>query len=101
MSFIEVKQKKKPTKYSLKFSVLSIDTFIFIIKKCLSLKLKKKKEMLKKENKIFSKQFVTTEPTKYGLRKKTFWWMSFVGVKQKQRNVWKKKRKYLVNNSLE
>ena len=33
---------------------------------------KKKNVMLKKENKIFSKQFVTTEPTKYGLRKKTF-----------------------------
>ena len=32
----------------------------------------KKKEMLKKENKIFSKQFVTTEPTNYGLKKKTF-----------------------------
>ena len=42
MSFVEVKQKKK------------------------------KKKMLKKENKIFSKPFVTTEPTKYGLRKKTF-----------------------------
>ena len=25
-----------------------------------------------KENKIFSKQFVTTEPMEYGLRKKTF-----------------------------
>ena len=25
--------------------------------------------ILKKEKKIFSKQFVTTEPTKYGLRK--------------------------------
>ena len=24
--------------------------------------------ILKKENKIFSKQFVTTEPTKYGLK---------------------------------
>ena len=33
---------------------------------------KEKKEMLKKENKIFRKQFITTEPTKYGLRKKTF-----------------------------
>ena len=33
---------------------------------------KEKKEMLKKENKIFSKQFVSTELTKYGLRKKTF-----------------------------
>ena len=28
--------------------------------------------ILKKENKLFSKQFFTTEPTKYGLRKKTF-----------------------------
>ena len=33
---------------------------------------KEKNVMLKKENKIFSKQFVTTEPTNYGLRKKTF-----------------------------
>ena len=32
----------------------------------------REKKMLKKENKIFSKQFVTTEPTNYGLRKKTF-----------------------------
>ena len=32
----------------------------------------KEKKMLKKENKIFSKQFVTTEPTNYGLKKKTF-----------------------------
>ena len=32
----------------------------------------KKKEMLQKEKKIFSKQFVTIEPTKYGLRKLTF-----------------------------
>ena len=47
--------------------------------------------MLKKENKIFSKQFVTTEPTKYGLRKKTFKWMSFVEDKQKKRNVEKRK----------
>ena len=29
-------------------------------------KKKKKKEIAKKENKIFSKQFVTPEPTKYG-----------------------------------
>ncbi len=29
---------------------------------------KQKKEILKKEKKIFSKQFVTTEPTKYGLK---------------------------------
>ena len=28
----------------------------------------KKKEILKKGNKIFSKQFVTTEPTKYVLK---------------------------------
>ena len=34
-----------------------------IFKECLSLKLNNKKE-----NKIFSKQFVTTEPTKYGLK---------------------------------
>ena len=38
-----------------------------LIKKCLSLMFKTKKVMLKKENKIFSKQFVTTELTKYGL----------------------------------
>ena len=31
-----------------------------------------KKVMLEKEKKIFRKQFVTTERTKYGLRKKTF-----------------------------
>ena len=34
--------------------------------------LEKKNVIIKKENKIFSKQFVTTEPMKYGLRKKTF-----------------------------
>ena len=28
----------------------------------------KQKKMLKKEKKIFSKQFVTTKPTKYGLK---------------------------------
>ena len=84
MSFVEVKQKKKywkkenkifrkqfittePTKYGLKFSVLSIIIKQKIFKECLSLKLNKKKE-----NKIFSKQFVTTELRKYGLRKKTF-----------------------------
>ena len=49
---------------------------------------------MKKENKIFSKQFVTTEPTKYGLRKKTFQWTSFVNV---EKNI----RKFFVNNSLE
>ena len=37
---------------------------------------------MKKENKIFSKQFVTTEPTKYGLRKKIFQWMSYVNVEK-------------------
>ena len=37
----------------------------------------------KKEKKIFSKQFVTTEPTKYRLRKKTFEWISFVEFKHK------------------
>ena len=63
----------EPTKYGLKFSVLSI-----IIKRKKTYKemsfveVKEEKEMLKKENKIFSKQFVTTEPTNYGLRKKTF-----------------------------
>ena len=41
------------------------------IKKCLSLNFKRKNVILKKEKKMFSKQFVTTEPTKYGLRKKT------------------------------
>ena len=45
MSFIEVKQKKKPTKYGLKFSALSMiikrkKTF----KECLSWKLNKKKK---------------------------------------------------------
>ena len=34
-----------------------------LFKECLSLKLSNKKE-----NKIFSKQFVTTEPMKYGLK---------------------------------
>ena len=34
--------------------------------------LREKNVKLKKEKKIFSKQFVMTEPTKYGLRKKTF-----------------------------
>ena len=32
----------------------------------------KKKKCWKKEKKIFSKQFVNTESTKYSLRKKTF-----------------------------
>ena len=49
-----------------------------------------KKEILKKKK--FSKQFVTTEPTNYGLRKKTFWWMSFVEDRQKKRNVEKEKK---------
>ena len=47
--------------------------------------------MLKKE-KIFSKQFVTSEPTKYGLRKKSFLWMSFVEVKQKKGMLKKEKK---------
>ena len=34
--------------------------------------LRQKNVILKKENKIFSKQFITTEQKKYGLRKKTF-----------------------------
>ena len=51
--------------------------------------------MLKKEKKILSKQFVTIDPTKYGLRKKTFLWMSFVEVKQKKRNVEKRKENIL------
>ena len=63
----------EPTKYGLKFSVLSI-----IIKRKKTywemsfFEVKEKKVMLKKENKIFSKQFVTMELIKYGLRKKTF-----------------------------
>ena len=32
----------------------------------------KEKSNVEKENKIISKQFVTTELTKYGFRKKTF-----------------------------
>ena len=32
------------------------------------IEVKQKKEILKKEKKIFSKQFVTTELTKYGLK---------------------------------
>ena len=61
MSFIEVKQKKKQTRYGLKFSVLPM-----IIK-----------------------------------RMKTFKGMSFVEVKQKKKKkCWKRKIKYLVNNSL-
>ncbi len=32
----------------------------------------KKNVILKKEKKIFSKQFVTTEPKKCGLRKKSY-----------------------------
>ena len=38
-----------------------------LFKEYLLLKLNKK-EILKKEKKIFSKQFVTTEPTEYGLK---------------------------------
>ena len=54
----------EPTKYGLKFSVLSIIiNGRKLFKECLSLKLNSKKE-----KKIFSKQFVTTEPTKYGLK---------------------------------
>ena len=91
MSFVEVQDKKKVmlkkenkifskqfvtterTKYGLKFSVLSIIiNERKLIKKCLSLKFKTKNVILKKEKKIFSKQFVTTERTKYGLIKKAF-----------------------------
>ena len=56
---------------------------------------KQKKGILKKENKIFRKQFITTEPMKYGLkfralsivikRKKTYQEMSFVEVKPKKK----------------
>ena len=58
-------------------------------------KQKKKKEILKKVNKIFRKQFVSTEPTKYGLkfsvlsiiikRKNIYYEMSFVEVKEKKK----------------
>ena len=71
MSFVEFKQKKKkkifskqfvttePTKYGLKFSVLSI---------IINERNKRKNVIMKKENKIFSKKLLTTEPTKYGLK---------------------------------
>ena len=52
----------------------------------------KKRNVEKKKIQIFSKQFVTTEPTKYGLKKKTFKWMSFVEDKQQEKsNVEKRK----------
>ena len=75
MSFVEVKQKKK-----------------------------------KKEKKIFSKQFVTTELTKYGLKfgvlsiiideRKLIKKCLSLKFKRKKLSYWKKKIKYLVNNSL-
>ena len=72
MSFIEVKQKKET--YEIWFKVWCLidnnKTKENLLRNVLEVR--EKKEMLKKEKKIFSKQFVTTEPTKYGLRKKTF-----------------------------
>ena len=53
----------------------------------------KKKEILKKENKIFSKQFVTTELTKYDLRKQTFLMDVFRWTRK--RNVEKRKENIL------
>ena len=43
---------------------------------------KRKNVIMKKESKIFSRQFVTTESKKYGLRKKTFQWLSFVNTEK-------------------
>ena len=58
------------------------------------MKLKKKKEMSKKEKKIFSKQFVTTEPTKYGLRKNIF--NRCLSLKlNKKKGIFKKEKKIL------
>ena len=42
---------------------------------------KQKKEILKKENKIFRKQFITTEPRKYGLK---FSVLSIIIIKRKK-----------------
>ena len=69
-----------------------------LFKECLSLKLKKKKE---KEKKIFSKQFVTTELTKYGLKFSVLSIIINERNKRKKNVIMKKKRKYLVNNNNE
>ena len=65
---------------------------------------------VKNKNKIFSKQFVPTEPTKYCLKfsvlsiiineRKLIKKCLSLKFKRKKMSCWKKKRKYLVNNSL-